>query len=267
MLPDGLLHGNRGCNPPEAVSTPIALWGWLQDFLRGCTFSHRARHQTIICCNLNTLMPLQFWSWVFWLCLFKFWTEKMTRWAPSGVMEPGQSRTAQRAGRRVWKKWDWISGRLQFIRSSLRSPMMLLPKAPRWCLKLFIPLWSASNFNQGTSPSHHSVSWRETEGNLYLKYCTLKLWWKSSTKKTTDCQEKKQFPLWSSLAMSNSNTHFLWGINTYSTNFNDHSYFYLSSLNIFLSTLGGEGGGTFHTDIPQIFCGLIWALQGRFLLQ
>lgn len=165
------------------------------------------------------------------------------------------------------KKWYWISGRLQFIRSSLRSPMMLLPKAPRWFLKLFIPLWSASNFYQGTSPSQHSVSWRETEGNLYLKYCTLKLWWKSSTKKTTDCQEKKQFPLWSSLAVSNSNTHFLWGINTYSTNFNDHSYFYLSSLNIFLSTLGGEGGGTFHTDIPQIFCGLIWALQGRFLLQ
>lgn len=64
--------------------------------------------------------------------------------------------------------------------------------------------------------------------------------------------------------MSNSNSHFLWGINTYSTNFNDHSYFYFSSLNIFLSTLGGERGGAFHTAIPQIFCCLIWTLQEDF---
>lgn len=67
--------------------------------------------------------------------------------------------------------------------------------------------------------------------------------------------------------MSNSNSHFLWGINTYSTNFNDHSYFYFRSLNIFLSTLGGERGSTFHTHIPQIFCCQIWALQDFAALQ
>lgn len=64
--------------------------------------------------------------------------------------------------------------------------------------------------------------------------------------------------------MSNSSSHFLWGINTYSTNFNDHSYFYFSNLNIFLSTLGGERGSTFHPAIPQIFCCLLWALQEDF---
>lgn len=64
--------------------------------------------------------------------------------------------------------------------------------------------------------------------------------------------------------MSNSSSHFLWGINTYSTNFNDHSYFYFSNLNIFLSTLGGERGSAFHPAIPQIFCYLLWALQEDF---
>lgn len=259
MLPGWLLHGAEGSNPPETLSTLIPPCG--SEAPRQCrAFRGRVKHQNFLCCNMDSMVPLYIEVFIYWFCLLKFWIETIARWTPwlqmvkAGLFKGGQNGLEGRESRRLW-----------IIKSSLRFPLLPFLKAPGdvWSSLPHCKVLQIST----RSPSQHSVVWMEMWGNGYQKYCTLKLWWKSSTKKTTECQEKKCFSLWRSLAMSNSNSHFLWGINTYSTNFNDHSYFYFSSLNIFLSTLGGERGNTFHTDIPQIFCCQIWALQDFAALQ
>lgn len=119
---------------------------------------------------------------------------------------------------------------------------------------------------------HAAAELRPKQRNL--KCCISKFCWESPSRKTSGCQKKQQFSLWSSLAMPNSNSHFFfffkWGINTFSTNFNDHSFFYSSGLNIFLLSLGGERARSFHAAGPQVygcppdFFHKIWAFQEEF---
>lgn len=78
-----------------------------------------------------------------------------------------------KAGRVVWKEMGLDICETLIYQIFLEVSITAAPKTPKWCLKLFTPHQSASDFYQDMNPSQPPVAWKEMGGNGYLKYCTL----------------------------------------------------------------------------------------------
>lgn len=135
MLPDWLLHGAGGSNPPETLSLSSHHVGQRPQ----CSaFRDRVKHWKLLCCNLNSMVHLYFEVFIYWLCLLKFWIETTARWAPwlqmlkAGLFKSRQNGLEGNGSRRLW-----------IIKSSLMFPLLpflkpqVMSEAPHLIVKRF----------------------------------------------------------------------------------------------------------------------------------